>query len=142
MDLKGTEEKGSPKKRLSLGNSKQVRAALCKLAREYHNGEIPDRKIRNMAYIYNSILGADKFINIETELTNRFEQLEKQINGSGGGTIVDPKELESPYASDLKKQLVNEQQVTAELNNEILSLKRQLAGQQAEPAQGGGIEDL
>ena len=121
MDTIDTEKKNSAKKRLSLGDSKAVRAALCKLARQYHNGEIPDVKIRNITYILNSILGADKFINVETELTSKFEQLEKMVNGSGGVTNVTAADIENPYAKDLK---------------------RQLAGQQAESVQGSGIGEL
>ena len=134
-----SEKKSIAKKRLSLGNSKQVRAALCKLARQYHNGEIADTKVRNMTYIFNSILSADKFINVETELTNKFENLERLVNGSGR-TIIDNKELESPYAASLKEQLGNEQKITAELNSEILELKRQLARQRTEssPLDGQG----
>jgi len=132
MDTKDTEKNKTAKKRMSLGDSKAVRAALCKLARQYHNNEIPDNKIRNLTYILNSILGADKFINVEDELTSKFEQLERLVNSSGGGTVIDPKEIESPYAQDLKKQLGNEQQINAELNNQLLELKRQLAGQRAE----------
>ena len=142
MDTTDTEKKNSAKKRLSLGDSKAVRAALCKLARQYHNGEIPDVKIRNITYILNSILGADKFINVETELTSKFEQLEKMVNGSGGVTNVTAADIENPYAKDLKRQLGNEQQINVELNNQILSLKRQLAGQQAESVQGSGIGEL
>ena len=131
MSTKDNEKNSTAKKRMSLGDSKSVRACLCKLARQYHNGEIPDTKIRNLTYILNSILGADKFINIENELNGKFEQLEKLVNSSGNGTMIDTKEIESPYAADLKRQLGNEQQINMELNNQLLELKRQLAGQRS-----------
>jgi hypothetical protein len=141
MGKDDTEKNDSPKKRLSLGDSKAVRASLCKLARQYHNGQIPDVKIRNLTYILNSILGADKLINIENELTSKFEQLERLVNGDGG-TVIDPKLIDNPYAQDLKKQLGNEQRINTELNNEILNLKRQLAGNNAEPIPSGGIGQI
>jgi len=127
MSIENTEKTEGTKKRLSLSDSKAVRAALCKLARQYHNGQIPDVKIRNLTYVLNSILGADKFINVESELSNKFEQLERLVNGQGG-TVVDPKDIDTPYAKNLKKQLENEQQINTDLQNDILNLKRQLAG--------------
>jgi hypothetical protein len=137
MGTKDIEENKTQKKRLSLGDSRAVRASLCKLARQYHNGQIPDVKIRNLTYILNSILGADKFINVECELTSKFEQLERLVRGEGG-TIVNEQDISNPYAADLKKQLGSEQRINAELNNEILNLKRQLAGNRAEPSPAGG----
>ena len=142
MGIENTEKTEGTKKRLSLGDSKAVRAALCKLARAYHNNQIPDVKIRNLTYILNSILGADKFINVESELTAKFEQLEKMVNGSGGGTTIDPALIDNAYAQDLKRELDSERLINVEMNNQILSLKRQLAGQRAEPAQGGGIGQI
>jgi len=136
MDTKDTEKNETTKKRLSLGDSKAVRASLCKLARQYHNGQIPDVKIRNLTYILNSILGADKLINIETELTSKFEQLERLVRGEGG-TLVNEQDISSPYAQGLKTQLTNEERLNADLQAEILSLKRQLAGNRAEPSPAG-----
>jgi hypothetical protein len=127
MGIEDTEKTKQAKKRLTLTDSKAVRAALCKLARQYHNGEIPDTKIRNLTYLLNSILSADKLINVETELTNKFEQLERLMKGEGG-TFIDPKEIESPYAQDLKRQLENERKITNDLQSAILDMKRQLAG--------------
>ena len=127
MGIESNEKTEGAKKRLTLTDSKSVRAALCKLARQYHNGQIPDVKIRNLTYVLNSILGADKFINVESELTNKFDQLERLVNGQGG-TVIDPKDIDSPYAQNLKKQLANEQRINADLNNEILKIKRELAG--------------
>jgi len=133
MSKDDNENKSTAKKRMSLGNPKAVRAALCKLAREYRNGSIPDSKIRNLIYNLNSILAADKFINLETELTNKYEQLEKLVNSSGCGTVIDSKELDSPYAQDLKKQLQSEQSINTELNNQLLEMKRQLASIRSTP---------
>jgi hypothetical protein len=132
MGVDDTEKNGGTQKRLSLSNSKAVRAALCKLARLYHNGQIPDSKIRNLTYVLNSILGADKFINVESDLNNKFEQLERIVNGQGG-TVIDTKDLDSPYAKNLKRQLEGEQRINTDLQNDILALKRQLAGIQPAP---------
>ena len=132
MGIENTEKTEGTKKRLSLGDSKAVRAALCKLARQYHNGQIPDVKIRNLTYILNSILGADKFINVESELSTKFEQLERLVNGQGG-TVIDPKDIDTPYAQNLKKQLENERRINTDLQNDILNMKRQLAGIRSTP---------
>ena len=133
MDIEDTEKTGRAKKRLTLTDSRAVRSSLCKLARKYLNGEISDVKIRNLTYVLNSILQADRLINVETDLTKKFEQLEQLVRGEGG-TMVDPKELENPYAQNLKKQLVNEQKVNAQLNEEILKIKRQLVEIRAVPS--------
>ncbi|MDR0302726.1 MAG: hypothetical protein LBI04_10505 [Treponema sp.] len=126
MSVNKKKKNAYTKKRLSLGNSKAVRAALCKLARQYNNDLISDTKIRNLTYVLNSILQADKFLT-ESELASKVEQLERLLAGEGG-TMVNAKDIDSPYAKNLKKQLANEQQVNAELNNELLDIKRQLAG--------------
>jgi hypothetical protein len=131
MGIEDSEETKGAKKRLILNDPKAVRASLCKLARQYLNGEIPDSKIRNLIYNLNSILGADKFINIETELNTKFEQLERMVNGEGG-TVIDPKQIDNPYAQSLKKQLENEQKINEDLQADILNMKRQLAGVRAE----------
>jgi len=123
------------KKRLTLTDSRAVRASLCRLARQYHNGQIPDVKIRNLTYILNSILGADKFINVESELTSKFEQLERLVSGQGG-TVIDPKDIDSPYAQNLKKQLDNERKINEDLQADILEMKRQLAGIRADSGEG------
>ena len=104
MGVENSEKTESTKKRLTLTDSRAVRFSLCRLARQYHNGEIPDVKIRNLTYILNSILNADKFINVETELTSKFENLERLVSGQGG-TVIDPKDIDTPYAQNLKKQL-------------------------------------
>jgi len=132
MGVENTGKTGHAKKRLTLTDSRSVRAALCKLARQYLNNEIADVKIRNLIYNLNSILQADRLINIETELTSKYEQLERIMKGEGG-TVIDPKQIDNPYAQNLKKQLANEQRVNMELQNDILELKRQLAGIQGEP---------
>jgi hypothetical protein len=135
MGIDDTEKPKQAKKRLTLTDSKSVRAALCKMARQYHNGEIPDSKIRNLTYVLNSILGADKLINVETELTSKFEQLERLVSGQGG-TVIDPKDIDSPYAQNLKKQLENERKITETLQADILDMKRQLAGIGADSSEG------
>jgi len=135
MGNEDSEKTEGTKKRLTLTDSRAVRASLCKLARQYHNGQIPDVKIRNLTYILNSIVQADKFISVETELTNKFDQLERLVSGQGG-TIVDPKSLDSPYAQNLKKQLENERKTNENLMADILELKRLQAGIMADSGQG------
>ena len=139
MDIEDTEKKKSAKKRLSLGNSHAVRESLCKLARMYHNDQIPDVKIRNLTYVLNSIIAADRFIT-ESELSKRIEQLENLVRGEGG-TVIDQKELESPYAANLKKQLGNEQKINTELNTVLLNLKRELARFKANSENSTGETD-
>jgi len=138
MGTENNEKTESTKKRLTLTDSRAVRASLCKLARAYHNGQIPDVKIRNLTYILNSILGADKFINVESELTGKFEQLERLVSGQGG-TLIDPKDIDSPYAQNLKKQLENERRINENLQADILDMKRQLAGIRADSEQGADV---
>jgi len=135
MANEDSEKTECTKKRLTLTDSRAVRASLCKLARQYHNGQIPDVKIRNLTYILNSILGADKFINVESELTSKFEQLERLVSGQGG-TVIDSKDIDSPYAQNLKKQLENERKITENLQSDILEMKRQLAGIPTDSGQG------
>jgi len=135
MSDEDSEKTACTKKRLTLTDSKAVRASLCKLARQYHNNQIPDTKIRNLTYILNSILQADKLISIETELTNKFNQLERLVNGQGG-TVIDSKDIDSPYAQNLKKQLDNERKITENLQADILELKRQMAGIPTDSGQG------
>jgi hypothetical protein len=137
MGNESSEKTESTKKRLTLTDSRAVRASLCKLARQYHNGQIPDVKIRNLTYILNSIVQADKYINVESDLTSKFEQLERLVSGQGG-TVIDPKDIDSPYAQNLKKQLENERKINEDLQADILDMKRQLAGIQADS--GAGIE--
>ena len=132
MELENTKKTRRTKKRLILTDSRAVRNSLCILARQYLNNEIPDVKIRNLIYNLNSILQADRLINIETELTGKYEQLERLMKGEGG-TVIDPKEIDNPYAQNLKKQLTSEQRVNKELQNDILELKRHIAGIQSIP---------
>jgi hypothetical protein len=140
VGVEDSEKTKHKQKRLTLSDSRAVRSALCKLARLYHNGQIPDVKIRNLTYVLNSILAADKIINIETDLTNKFEQLERLVNGQGG-TVIDPKEIDNPYAQNLKKQLENERKVTADLQSAILDMKRRLAGIQADTTDNETVGD-
>jgi hypothetical protein len=135
MGNEDKEKTEGTKKRLTLTDSRAVRASLCKLARQYHNGQIPDVKIRNLTYILNSIVQADKYINVESDLTSKFEQLERLVSGQGG-TVIDPKDIDSPYAQNLKKQLENERKINEDLQADILEMKRQLAGIQADSGQG------
>ena len=138
MELENTKKTRRTKKRLILTDSRAVRNSLCILARQYLNNEIPDIKIRNLIYSLNSILQADRIINVETELTSKFEQLERLISGEGG-TVIDAKQIENPYAQSLKKQLTNEQRINEELNNEILNIKRQLAETREEIIKGDDL---
>jgi len=139
MALQDTEKNKKNEKRLALNTTKAVRNSLCKLARLYHNDQIPDVKIRNLTYVLNSIIAADRFIT-ESELGKRIESLEQLLRGEGG-TVIDHKELESPYAANLKKQLGNEQKINTELNNELLNLKRELARFKANSDDSGGETD-
>ena len=120
-----TGTKSTKKKRFTLSDAAEVRATLCKIGREYYHDEIDPVKFRNLVYYFNTLIAADKAIN-DAETNKRIELLESYIKGEGG-TVVDNRDIDSPYAQGLKKQLVSETKVNAELNAEILSLKRQLA---------------
>jgi len=122
------------KKRLSLGNSEAVRASLCKLIRQRYNNSIDTALFRDLVYAINVLLGYDKHI-IETDMNKRIEQLESYIRGEGG-TVIDPKEIDTPYAADLRKQLTESNRINSDLKNEILSMKRQLSAIQAESSPG------
>jgi len=96
-------EKTKPKKRLSLNDIKSTRASLCKFMRAYYNGAIDHATFRNTVYSFNALLGQDKHIN-EIDVNKRIDALERLVKGEGE-TVIDSKELNSPYALDLKKQL-------------------------------------
>jgi len=118
------------KRRLSLGNSGAARNSLCKLIRQRYNNSIDSALFCDLVYAINVLLGFDKHI-LESELNKRIEQLEQYVRGEGG-TVVDSAQLDSPYAQALKKQLQNESKVNADLNAELLSLKRRLAENRAD----------
>jgi len=127
-----TEKEKPKKRRLTLHDTAAVRNSLCRLMRLRYNGQIDSALFRDLCYSFNVLLGIDKHI-LESDLNKRIEQLEQLVRGEGG-TVIDSKEIESPYAQNLKRQLANESKINSDLNNEILNLKRQLAKSRAAPA--------
>jgi hypothetical protein len=129
MGIEDTGKEKPSKKRLGLDTAKTARASLCKLMRLRFNNAIDTATFRDLVYAFNVLLNHDKHI-LESEMSKRIEQLEQLIRGEGG-TILEQKDIDNPYAQNLKKQLASESQVNAQLNNEILSLKRRLAENRA-----------
>jgi hypothetical protein len=125
MDTGDTEKKAPTKKRLRTLDIKAVRESLCKLAREVYNGAITESRAKTTAYILGKSIEADRIM-CDIELKARIDALEKRMSGAGN-TTVDQKELESPYAMSLKKELENERRQNQDMQSELLALKRQLA---------------
>ena len=120
----------TPNKRLALKNNAAARESLCKIMRQYYNKEIDHTTFRNMVYGYSVLLGHDKHLT-ETDINKKIELLESYVKGEGQ-TVVDGRDIDNPYAQDLKRQLSNEQRINAELQNEILKIKKQLSETRAE----------
>jgi len=108
-----------------LRTPKNVRTTLSRLFRLRYAGTIDKETCRDLVTITRAMTEIDRHLH-DVELGKRIEQLEQLVRGEGG-TIVDPKLIDNPYAQSLKKQLGNEQKVNMDLNNELLSVKRQLA---------------
>ena len=130
MAIGDNSEKEKPKKRLSLGDIKASRASLCKLMRAYYNGAIDHATFRNTVYSFNALLGQDKHIN-EMDINKRLDTLERLIKGEGG-TVIDSKELNNPYALDLKKKLTETEQLKRNLEDRLLEVERELKRIKAE----------
>jgi hypothetical protein len=125
MDSENTENERVIKKRLSLETRKNVRASLCKLMRARYNGTIETTVFRDMVYSFNALLAGDK-LDYETETNKRLENLEKYIRGENGA-IVDAKDIDNPYAANLKQQLAREAEKNEQLQSEIMELRQQIA---------------
>jgi hypothetical protein len=119
MGIGSTENDKTKKKRLSLGDIKAARASLCAIMRARYNGAIDSPLSRDLVYGFSKLLGQDKH-NLENE---RIEQLEQLVKGSGN-TLIDNKDIDSPYAADLRKQLAEAQDKISGLMDQLLELKR------------------
>jgi hypothetical protein len=131
MNNDETEKKKAPYKRLALNATKNVRKSFTKLIRERYAGKIDSSLFRDLSYGFNVLLSIDRLIN-EGEFNKRLELLEAMVRGESG-TVIDSKSIDDPYAKNLKKKLDGETKLNAQLNNEILTLKRKLAENRAEP---------
>jgi len=125
MDSESMETEKVVKKRLSLETRKNVRASLCKLMRARYNGTIDTVIFRDMVYSFNALLANDKH-ETETEMNRRIEQLEKFIRGESGA-VIDGKDIDNPYAHDLKLQLAKSNKDNEQLRSEIMELRQQIA---------------
>jgi FKBP-type peptidyl-prolyl cis-trans isomerase 2 len=125
MDSENMEKEKVVKKRLSLETRKNVRASLCKLMRARYNGTIDTVIFRDMVYSFNALLAGDK-LDYEAETNKRLEALEKYIRGESGA-VVDGKDIDNPYAADLKMQLIREAKRNEQLQSEIMELRQQIA---------------
>lgn len=125
-----TEDKKTPIA-FQLRTPKNVRTTLSRLFRLRYAGTIDKETCRDLVAITRAMTEIDRHLH-DVELSKRIDQLEQLVRGEGN-TIISQKELDNPYAQDLKKQLVNESKINSELNAEILNLKRQLAENRAIP---------
>jgi len=125
MGIEDNENEKVVKKRLTLETRKQVRASLCRLMRLRFNNAVDTGTFRDMVYSFNALLAIDKH-ELETEMNRRIEQLEKIIRGESGA-VVDGKDIDNPYAHDLKKQLEKSNKDNEQLRSEIMELRQQIA---------------
>ena len=125
MDGESMEKEKAVKKRLSLETRKNVRASLTKLMRARYNGTIDTAVFRDMVYAFNALLANDKH-EVETEMNRRIEQLEKFIRGESGA-VIDGKDIDNPYAHDLKLQLAKSNKDNEQLRSEIMELRQRIA---------------
>jgi hypothetical protein len=128
MDSESMEKEKGTKKRLTLGTRKNVRASLCKLMRARYNGTIETGVFRDMVYSFNALLAGDK-LDYEAETNKRLDALEKFIRGESGA-VVDGKDIDSPYARDLKVQLAKSNKDNEQLRTEIMELRGLIAKRQ------------
>jgi hypothetical protein len=124
MDIDNIEKVTPKKKRLNLKDSATARKTLCTIMRLYHNDQIDHTKFRNLVYAFSKLLEHDRFMN-DCAVNSRLETLEHLIQGEGQ-TIVDPKELDSPYAVNLREQLDDVLKMNDQLTAEIMELKLRL----------------
>ena len=125
MGIENKDKTTPTKKVLRLGTIQLARAALCKFITQRYNNAIDTATFKDMVNGLSNLLAYDKQM-ADTERDKRLDILEQYIKGEGG-TIVDRSHIENPYAADLKKQLEKERKVNADLQNDILTMKRQLA---------------
>jgi len=111
-------------KRLNLKEGKHTRSSLCMLMRSYYNDGLSSTKFRDLVYSYSKLLEHDKHA-LETETTKRLDALERLIKGEGE-TVIDSKELNSPYAMDLKKKLIETEQLKRNLEDRLIEVEREL----------------
>ena len=93
-----------------------------------HDIKRGDNKVMNS--LFDRIYGKPVDYN-EMEYGKRLDAIEQAIRGTGQ-TVIDPTEIDNPYAQNLKKQLENERKITADLQANILDMKRQIAGIQGD----------
>jgi hypothetical protein len=128
MATENNEKEKGQNKRLTLGTRKNVRASLCKLMRARYNGTLETGVFRDMVYSFNALLAGDK-LDYETETNKRLDALEKFIRGESGA-VVDSRDIDNPYAHDLKLQLAKSNKDNEQLRAEIMELRGLIAKQQ------------
>jgi hypothetical protein len=122
MDIDDT-KKTTPK-RLNLKGIKATRASLCMLMRLYYNKGIDHTYFKNLVYSYSKLLEHDKHA-LEAETNKRLDALEQFIKGEQS-TLIDNKEINSPYTLELKKQLQHMEKTNLELQTELLNMKKEM----------------
>jgi len=111
-------------KRLVLKNNKSARESLCKLMRAYYSNLIPSVKFRDLIYAFSKLLEYDKHA-FESEMTKRLDAIEQALRGIGN-TIIDPKDIDSPYAEDLKKRIAEAEQVKYNMEKKLMETECEL----------------
>ena len=107
--------------RLALKTTKSVRQTLCRLIRLRFTDTINATIYRDLLYGINILLSLDKHLH-ETDLDKRIEQLEQLVKGEGK-TLIGNREIDSPYAADLRRQLITANEKINELTEKLLELK-------------------
>jgi len=124
VEIEDTEKATPRKKRLGLKTNKQARDSLSKIMRLYYNGGIEDTKFRNLVYAYSKLLEHDKYM-FESEMSKRLDAMEQAITGTGK-TTIDNKDIDNPYAADLKKRLAETEQVKSSIEQRLLETEKEM----------------
>jgi len=93
--------------------------------RARYNGTIETGVFRDMVYSFNCLLANDK-LDYDVQTNERLDALEKFVRGESGA-IIDGKDIDNPYAADLKQQLSSSLQANEQLQSEIMELRQQIA---------------
>ena len=124
MDQANTTESTPKKQRFGLETNKAARSSLCRIMRERRNKEIDSATFRDLVYGFNVLLSHDKHLH-EKELSNRIEALETILKGTGQ-TMINPKDLDNPYITDLKNRLAEMQELKTNSELRLMEVEKEL----------------
>jgi hypothetical protein len=117
------EDKKTPSS-FQLKSSKNVRNTLARLFGLRYSGVIDSATCRDLVYISGKMLDYGKHLH-ELDLNRRIEQLESLLTGQGN-TMIEPKELDSPYTTDLKKRLAEAEQSNSSNKLRLIEMEKEL----------------